>query len=162
MKSQHFNSNMELTTYTVTLEGVADVPVFLNSTSGNTWNVDMSGTEPVVYTTFAQDDKLILDLVVQSGEARTKLPEDESESLTIVLDIPPTLHLVNTSVATLLGTNGVGNQEFEVSTQDIRSLELAKLQNATSEIALDARVIVREDDGNSIEQPFKIQIGIMS
>lgn len=147
-------------TLAVRLEGVADFPTFANSTSGEGWTSEVSGSTTLLSKAFAEDEVIVLDLEVASGESPSKQATDTSESLTVIIALPASLSFVDASVATFIGTNSRGEPEFEVAAEDMKLVHLETAEHQTADIVLDARVVVTEDDGDSVEQPFTIRIDL--
>lgn len=144
----------------VELEGVADVPTFLNSTSGSNWNVDASSAIPVATKLFSEDEVIVLDIEFQSGEIPTRQTGDVSETLSMIFEVPPTFTVVNTSMLTFIGTNDAGNAEYEVKSENLQLVQITPPTHQTSDVTLNARVVVTEDDGDSLLHPFQIRIDI--
>ena len=119
-----------------------------------------SGDGTVVSRALEEDAPLMLDINITSGESSDSSPVDGSETLSIVIAVPNSITFANSSFVTYIGTSGVGISEYEVAAEDIAKLRLVLPDHQTTDFELEARVVVTENDGNSLTEPFTIQLAI--
>ena len=136
------------------------MPKFTNSSEAGNWTVDSSGAIPVVSRVYEEDEVLALDFTIYTGEIPLKQPDDDSEVLTVIVSIPEDFKVGNSTFVTYVGVNANGDPEFQVAAKDVGRLKLTTEDHRTADISLDARAVITENDGNSLEYPFVIKVDL--
>lgn len=148
----------------VNMKGVADDPDF--GVTGTDWSLIVDDNDEVkgVETTIPEDGEARLDFEIFSGE-KLLAPADTSETLTLVISgLPVGAQLRdddgNTLTLTYVGKDSSGQPKYEVNLTSLNDLIVIPPPNSTKDITLNARLIVTENDGDSLTVDKQIVIHI--
>ncbi|PSV02738.1 hypothetical protein C0W80_07040 [Photobacterium leiognathi subsp. mandapamensis] len=171
------NANDEYLTPTqqleVSLKGVADIPIFdINIDSNGNGVLDVNewayiNNDPTqgIETLIDEDSAAVFDFSIVSGETPFKQPDDNSETLSLVLSgIPEGVMLKdsegNEQSLVFAGYDADGHPIYEVELSSLKDIQVIPPLNSTEDIELDAKILVTENDGDVRSFDRKILINI--
>ncbi|OAN13702.1 hypothetical protein A3K86_14105 [Photobacterium jeanii] len=153
----------------VALTGVADEPDFLvaDDPDGNLDPGDWQKLENGlgVETLILEDGTATLNFAIVSGEDALKQPDDNSETLTLVIsNIPAGVQIFdatgNPQTLTFVGNDASGNPMYEVNLSSLDSISVVPPLHSTTDIELKATLVTTEDDGDHLTSEGTIKINI--
>ncbi len=171
------NANDEYLTPTqqleVSLKGVADIPIFdinIDSNGNGVLDVDewaYINNDPTqgIETLIDEDSAAVFDFSIVSGETPFKQPDDNSETLSLVLSgIPEGVMLKdsegNEQSLVFAGYDADGHPIYEVELSSLKDIQVIPPLNSTEDIEFDAKILVTENDGDVRSFDRKILINI--
>ncbi|CAK1701617.1 Cadherin-like domain-containing protein [Vibrio crassostreae] len=167
-------------TVNVEVKGVADTPY--GGTNGTAWTAITDGTTSGVQTTIQEsqngDTFAELDFTVLSGERRpdsgtTPLPDDGSESITVILSGIPDGVILEDGDGTVIDLNFVGYETGPGGSPDLSKpiyeaniteagktsgIRIRPVDSSTENIHIQGKVIVTENDGHTLSFDQEIRI----
>ncbi|CAH7094835.1 Cadherin domain-containing protein [Vibrio chagasii] len=167
-------------TVNVEVKGVADIPY--GGTNGTAWTAITDGTTSGVQTTIQEsqngDSFAELDFTVLSGERRpdsgtTPLPDDGSESITVILSGIPDGVILEDGDGTVIDLNFVGYETGPGGSPDLSKpiyeaniteagktsgIRIRPVDSSTENIYIQGKVIVTENDGHTLSFDQEIRI----
>ncbi|NOI38554.1 retention module-containing protein [Vibrio sp. 070316B] len=167
-------------TVNVEVKGVADIPY--GGTNGTAWTAITDGTTSGVQTTIQEsqngDSFAELDFTVLSGERRpdsgtTPLPDDGSESITVILSGIPDGVILEDGDGTVIDLNFVGYETGPGGSPDLSKpiyeaniteagktsgIRIRPVDSSTENIHIQGKVIVTENDGHTLSFDQEIRI----
>ncbi|WP_394142199.1 retention module-containing protein [Vibrio chagasii] len=167
-------------TVNVEVKGVADIPY--GGTTGTAWTAITDGTTSGVQTTIQEsqngDSFAELDFTVLSGERRpdsgtTPLPDDGSESITVILSGIPDGVILEDGDGTVIDLNFVGYETGPGGSPDLSKpiyeanitetgktsgIRIRPVDSSTENIHIQGKVIVTENDGHTLSFDQEIRI----
>ncbi|ROR20663.1 T1SS-143 domain-containing protein [Vibrio crassostreae] len=167
-------------TVNVEVKGVADIPY--GGTNGTAWTAITDGTTSGVQTTIQEsqngDSFAELDFTVLSGERRpdsgtTPLPDDGSESITVILSGIPDGVILEDGDGTVIDLNFVGYEMGPGGSPDLSKpiyeaniteagktsgIRIRPVDSSTENIHIQGKVIVTENDGHTLSFDQEIRI----
>ncbi|NOI87081.1 retention module-containing protein [Vibrio sp. 99K-1] len=167
-------------TVNVEVKGVADTPY--GGTNGTAWTAITDGTTSGVQTTIQEsqngDSFAELDFTVLSGERRpdsgtTPLPDDGSESITVILSGIPDGVILEDGDGTVIDLNFVGYETGPGGSPDLSKpiyeaniteagktsgIRIRPVDSSTENIHIQGKVIVTENDGHTLSFDQEIRI----
>ncbi|MGF1803418.1 cadherin-like domain-containing protein, partial [Vibrio gigantis] len=170
-------------TVNVEVKGVADVPY--GGTDGTAWTAITDGTTSGVQTTIQEsqngDSFAELDFTVLSGERRpdptavdqTPLPDDGSESITVILSGIPDGVILEDGDGTVIDLNFVGYETGPGGSPDLSKpiyeaniteagktsgIRIRPVDSSTENIHIQGQVIVTENDGHTLTFDQEVRV----
>ena len=167
-------------TVNVEVKGVADTPY--GGTNGTDWTAITDGTASGVQTTIQEsqngDSFALLDFTVLSGERKpasgtTPLPDDGSESITVILSGIPDGVIIEDGDGTVIDLNFVGYETgpggspdlskpiYEANITDAGTtsgIRIRPVDSSTENIHIQGKVIVTENDGHTLSFDQEIRV----
>ncbi|WKY59163.1 retention module-containing protein [Vibrio sp. SNU_ST1] len=167
-------------TVNVEVKGVADTPY--GGTNGTDWTAITDGTASGVQTTIQEsqngDSFALLDFTVLSGERKpdtgtTPLPDDGSESITVILSGIPDGVIIEDGDGTVIDLNFVGYETGPGGSPDlskpiyeanitevgrISGIRIRPVDSSTENIHIQGKVIVTENDGHTLTFDQEIRV----
>ncbi|MEZ9659593.1 retention module-containing protein [Vibrio sp. 10N.261.52.F3] len=170
-------------TVNVEVKGVADIPY--GGTNGTAWTAITDGTTPGVQTTIQEsqngDSYAELDFTVLSGERRpdpaavdqTPLPDDGSESITVILSGIPDGVILEDGDGTIIDLNFVGYETGPGGSPDLSKpiyeanitdagktsgIRIRPVDSSTENIHIQGKVIVTENDGHTLTFDQEVRV----
>ncbi|NOI91723.1 retention module-containing protein [Vibrio splendidus] len=167
-------------TVNVEVKGVADTPY--GGTNGTDWIAITDGTTSGVQTTIQEsqngDTFAELDFTVLSGERRpdtgtTPLPDDGSESITVILSGIPDGVVLEDGDGTIIDLNFVGYETGPGGSPDLSKpiyeaniteagktsgIRIRPVDSSTENIHIQGKVIVTENDGHTLTFDQEIRV----
>ncbi|CAH6780856.1 Cadherin domain-containing protein [Vibrio chagasii] len=167
-------------TVNVEVKGVADTPY--GGTNGTAWSAITDGSVNGVQTTIQEsqngDSFAELDFTVLSGERRpdsgtTPLPDDGSESITVILSGIPDGVILEDGDGTVIDLNFVGYETGLGGSPDLSKpiyeaniteagktsgIRIRPVDSSTENIHIQGKVIVTENDGHTLSFDQEIRI----
>ncbi|CAK2554171.1 retention module-containing protein [Vibrio crassostreae] len=170
-------------TVNVEVKGVADIPY--GGTNGTAWTAITDGTTSGVQTTIQEsqngDSFAELDFTVLSGERRpdpaatdqTPLPDDGSESITVILSGIPDGVILEDGDGTVIDLNFVGYETGPGGSPDLSKpiyeaniteagktsgIRIRPVDSSTENIHIQGKVIVTENDGHTLSFDQEVRI----
>ncbi|NOH32501.1 retention module-containing protein [Vibrio chagasii] len=167
-------------TVNVEVKGVADIPY--GGTNGTAWTAITDGTTSGVQTTIQEsqngDSFAELDFTVLSGERRpdsgtTPLPDDGSESITVILSGIPDGVILEDGDGTVIDLNFVGYETGPGGSPDLSKpiyeaniteagktsgIRIRPVDSSTENIHIQGKVVVTENDGHTLSFDQEIRI----
>ncbi|MFA0045958.1 cadherin-like domain-containing protein [Vibrio sp. 10N.261.51.F11] len=170
-------------TVNVEVKGVADIPY--GGTNGTAWTAITDGTTPGVQTTIQEsqngDSYAELDFTVLSGERRpdpaavdqTPLPDDGSESITVILSGIPDGVILEDGDGTVIDLNFVGYETGPGGSPDLSKpiyeanitdagktsgIRIRPVDSSTENIHIQGKVIVTENDGHTLTFDQEVRV----
>ncbi|WP_162808217.1 retention module-containing protein [Vibrio splendidus] len=167
-------------TVNVEVKGVADTPY--GGTNGTDWTAITDGTTSGVQTTIQEsqngDTFAELDFTVLSGERRpdtgtTPLPDDGSESITVILSGIPDGVVLEDGDGTIIDLNFVGYEPGPGGSPDLSKpiyeaniteagktsgIRIRPVDSSTENIHIQGKVIVTENDGHTLTFDQEIRV----
>ncbi|WP_019821907.1 retention module-containing protein [Vibrio splendidus] len=167
-------------TVNVEVKGVADIPY--GGTNGTAWTAITDGTTSGVQTTIQEsqngDSFAELDFTVLSGERRpdsgtTPLPDDVSESITVILSGIPDGVILEDGDGTVIDLNFVGYETGPGGSPDLSKpiyeaniteagktsgIRIRPVDSSTENIHIQGKVIVTENDGHTLSFDQEVRI----
>ncbi|MEZ9050810.1 cadherin-like domain-containing protein, partial [Vibrio sp. 10N.247.311.64] len=170
-------------TVNVEVKGVADIPY--GGTNGSAWTAITDGTTPGVQTTIQEsqngDSYAELDFTVLSGERRpdpaavdqTPLPDDGSESITVILSGIPDGVILEDGDGTIIDLNFVGYETGPGGSPDLSKpiyeanitdagktsgIRIRPVDSSTENIHIQGKVIVTENDGHTLTFDQEVRV----
>ncbi|MFS1883544.1 retention module-containing protein [Vibrio sp. 10N.261.54.E10] len=170
-------------TVNVEVKGVADIPY--GGTNGSAWTAITDGTIPGVQTTIQEsqngDSYAELDFTVLSGERRpdpaavdqTPLPDDGSESITVILSGIPDGVILEDGDGTIIDLNFVGYETGPGGSPDLSKpiyeanitdagktsgIRIRPVDSSTENIHIQGKVIVTENDGHTLTFDQEVRV----
>ncbi|MEZ9871328.1 cadherin-like domain-containing protein, partial [Vibrio sp. 10N.261.51.C6] len=174
---------LETKTVNVEVKGVADIPY--GGTNGTAWTAITDGTTPGVQTTIQEsqngDSYAELDFTVLSGERRpdpaavdqTPLPDDGSESITVILSGIPDGVILEDGDGTIIDLNFVGYETGPGGSPDLSKpiyeanitdagktsgIRIRPVDSSTENIHIQGKVIVTENDGHTLTFDQEVRV----
>ncbi|OQQ08568.1 hypothetical protein BK411_08865, partial [Vibrio splendidus] len=170
-------------TVNVEVKGVADIPY--GGTNGTAWTAITDGTTSGVQTTIQEsqngDNYAELDFTVLSGERRpdpaavdqTPLPDDGSESITVILSGIPDGVILEDGDGTVIDLNFVGYETGPGGSPDLSKpiyeanitdagktsgIRIRPVDSSTENIHIQGKVIVTENDGHTLTFDQEVRV----
>ncbi|MGI9874879.1 retention module-containing protein [Vibrio chagasii] len=167
-------------TVNVEVKGVADIPY--GGTNGTAWTAITDGTTSGVQTTIQEsqngDSFAELDFTVLSGERRpdsgtTPLPDDGSESITVILSGIPDGVILEDGDGTVIDLNFVGYETGPGGSPDLSKpiyeaniteagktsgIRIRPVDSSTENIHIQGKVIVTENDGHTLTFDQEVRV----
>ncbi|MEZ8085520.1 retention module-containing protein [Vibrio sp. 1S139] len=170
-------------TVNVEVKGVADIPY--GGTNGTAWTAITDGTTPGVQTTIQEsqngDSYAELDFTMLSGERRpdpaavdqTPLPDDGSESITVILSGIPDGVILEDGDGTIIDLNFVGYETGPGGSPDLSKpiyeanitdagktsgIRIRPVDSSTENIHIQGKVIVTENDGHTLTFDQEVRV----
>ncbi|UPR29831.1 retention module-containing protein [Vibrio crassostreae] len=167
-------------TVNVEVKGVADTPY--GGTNGTAWTAITDGTTSGVQTTIQEsqngDSFAELDFTVLSGERRpdsgtTPLPDDGSESITVILSGIPDGVILEDGDGTVIDLNFVGYETGPGGSPDLSKpiyeanitdagktsgIRIRPVDSSTENIHIQGKVIVTENDGHTLTFDQEVRV----
>ncbi|MEZ8861672.1 cadherin-like domain-containing protein, partial [Vibrio sp. 10N.247.311.51] len=167
-------------TVNVEVKGVADTPY--GGTNGTDWTAITDGTASGVQTTIQEsqngDSFALLDFTVLSGERKpdtgtTPLPDDGSESITVILSGIPDGVIIEDGDGTVIDLNFVGYETGPGGSPDLSKpiyeaniteagttsgIRIRPVDSSTENIHIQGKVIVTENDGHTLSFDQEIRV----
>ncbi|MFA0368036.1 cadherin-like domain-containing protein, partial [Vibrio sp. 10N.222.54.F6] len=170
-------------TVNVEVKGVADIPY--GGTNGTAWTAITDGTTSGVQTTIQEsqngDNYAELDFTVLSGERRpdpaavdqTPLPDDGSESITVILSGIPDGVILEDGDGTIIDLNFVGYETGPGGSPDLSKpiyeanitdagktsgIRIRPVDSSTENIHIQGKVIVTENDGHTLTFDQEVRV----
>ncbi|WP_172379663.1 retention module-containing protein [Vibrio sp. Vb339] len=167
-------------TVNVEVKGVADTPY--GGTNGTAWTAITDGTTSGVQTTIQEsqngDSFAELDFTVLSGERRpdsgtTPLPDDGSESITVILSGIPDGVILEDGDGTIIDLNFVGYETGPGGSPDLSKpiyeanitdagktsgIRIRPVDSSTENIHIQGKVIVTENDGHTLTFDQEVRV----
>ncbi|WP_428805219.1 retention module-containing protein [Vibrio satsumensis] len=167
-------------TVNVEVKGVADTPY--GGTNGTAWSAITDGSVNGVQTTIQEsqngDSYAELDFTVLSGERKpetgtTPLPDDGSESITVILSGIPDGVILEDGDGTVIDLNFVGYETGPGGSPDLSKpiyeaniteagktsgIRIRPVDSSTENIHIQGKVIVTENDGHTLTFDQEIRV----
>ncbi|MCG9692953.1 retention module-containing protein [Vibrio sp. Isolate22] len=167
-------------TVNVEVKGVADIPY--GGINGTAWTAITDGTTSGVQTTIQEsqngDSFAELDFTVLSGERRpdsgtTPLPDDGSESITVILSGIPDGVILEDGDGTVIDLNFVGYETGPGGSPDLSKpiyeahiteagktsgIRIRPVDSSTENIHIQGKVIVTENDGHTLTFDQEVRV----
>ncbi|MFA0010503.1 cadherin-like domain-containing protein [Vibrio sp. 10N.261.46.E12] len=167
-------------TVNVEVKGVADIPY--GGTNGTAWTAITDGTTSGVQTTIQEsqngDSFAELDFTVLSGERKpdtgtTPLPDDGSESITVILSGIPDGVILEDGDGTVIDLNFVGYETGPGGSPDLSKpiyeanitdagktsgIRIRPVDSSTENIHIQGKVIVTENDGHTLTFDQEVRV----
>ncbi|MEZ9564333.1 retention module-containing protein [Vibrio artabrorum] len=167
-------------TVNVEVKGVADIPY--GGTNGTAWSAITDGTASGVQTTIQEsqngDSFAELDFTVLSGERKpdsgtTPLPDDGSESITVILSGIPDGVILEDGDGTVIDLNFVGYETGADGSPDLSKpiyeanitdagktsgIRIRPVDSSTENIHIQGKVIVTENDGHTLTFDQEVRV----
>ncbi|MFA0725393.1 retention module-containing protein [Vibrio sp. 10N.222.48.A4] len=167
-------------TVNVEVKGVADTPY--GGTNGTDWTAITDGSASGVQTTIQEsqngDSFALLDFTVLSGERKpdtgtTPLPDDGSESITVILSGIPDGVIIEDGDGTVIDLNFVGYETGPGGSPDLSKpiyeaniteagttsgIRIRPVDSSTENIHIQGKVIVTENDGHTLSFDQEIRV----
>ncbi|HGH6015794.1 TPA: retention module-containing protein [Vibrio mimicus] len=155
-------------TVNVTVKGVADLPL-IELMNGNTqWQIFNDGSQQGVITTVTEDSLVDLNFSVITGETAGGLPNDNSETLSVLLsNIPDGVKLFDSDGThvdlVFVGYDSNHKPIYQANLtveQVVTGLQVQPVASSTENIDITATVIVTENDGHvrQVENTIRILV----
>ena len=144
------------------VKGVADPPVVTGVVDSATVSLEVwtkQGTE--LSTLILEDEITQLDFSFESGENGDKQAGDTSETLSAVLIVPEDVLVYNSTLLSFIGTNDGGDLMYAVPVDLFPEIYIgSSTEHSTDDLTATIVVVVTEDDGNSLESSFLLNVNI--
>ncbi|ENM5913014.1 retention module-containing protein [Vibrio mimicus] len=155
-------------TVNVTVKGVADLPS-IELMNGNTqWQIFNDGSQQGVITTVTEDSLVDLNFSVITGETAGNLPNDNSETLSVLLsNIPDGVKLFDSDGThvdlVFVGYDSNHKPIYQANLtveQVVTGIQVQPVASSTENIDITATVIVTENDGHvrQVENTIRILV----